>query len=98
MTPTKSQLKTLKTLCHNLKPVIMIGQNGLTENISKEIEIALDFHELVKIKMAVGDRDAKEKLIQLICQQTAAEKIQSIGNMLTLFRRNNKNPKIDFKK
>ncbi|VAW69716.1 hypothetical protein MNBD_GAMMA09-69 [hydrothermal vent metagenome] len=48
----KKHLKYLISLTHNLKPVIMVGQNGITENILKELEIALDFHELVKIKIA----------------------------------------------
>ena len=95
MTLLKKQLKTLKALCHNLKPVVTIGQNGITENVFSEIEIALDHHELVKIKLAAGDRDDREKMIQLICQQTGAEKIQSIGKTLTLFRRNLKKPKIE---
>ena len=50
MTLTKLQHKHLITLTHDLKPVIMVGQNGITDNILKELEIALDFHELVKIK------------------------------------------------
>jgi len=95
MNMTKPQLKTLKTLSHNLKPVVTVGQNGITENVMSEIESALDYHELVKIKLATGDRDDREEMIQLICQQTGAEKIQSIGKVLTLFLRNTKKPKID---
>jgi len=95
MTLSKNQLKTLKTLSHNLKPVVTVGQNGITENVMSEIESALDYHELVKIKLAAGDRDDREEMIQLICQQTGAEKIQSIGKVLTLFLRNTKKPKID---
>jgi RNA-binding protein len=95
MTLSKKQLKTLKTLSHNLKPVVTAGQNGLTENVLNEIELALDFHELVKIKLAAGDRDDREEMIRLIFQKTGAEKIQSIGKTLTLFRRNAKKPKID---
>lgn len=91
---SKQQLKKLKGLCHELKPVVTVGQNGLTENVSSEINIALDYHELVKIKLAAGDRDDREEIIQLICNQTNAEKIQSIGKTLTLFRRNPKKPKI----
>ena len=98
MTLSKNQLKTLKTLSHNLKPVIMIGQNGLTENVVNEIELAINFHELVKIKMAAGDRDDREEMIKLIYQKTGAEKVQSIGKTITLFRRNPKKPKIDLGK
>ena len=92
---SKNQFKTLKTLSHHLNPVVTVGQNGITENVMSEIETALDFHELVKIKLAGGDRDDRLAMIELICKQTAAEKIQSIGKVVTLFRRNLKKPKID---
>jgi len=94
MPVSKQQKKTLLSLTHNLNPVVIIGQNGITENVMNEIEIALDFHELVKIKLSAGDRDSRDEMIQVICSQTKAEKIQSIGKTLTLFRRNFKKPKI----
>lgn len=92
---SKNQLKHLKTLTHHLKPVISIGQNGVTDNVLNELEIALNHHELVKIKIAGEDRDTRQLIIQQLCEQTSAEKIQVIGKTLTLFRRNTKKPKID---
>ena len=93
---SKNQLKSLKNLAHHLKPVVTIGQNGITENVMHEIDIALNYHELVKIKLAAGEREDRQEMIQILCKQTKAEKVQSIGKTLTLFRRNLEKPKIQF--
>lgn len=95
-TLSKTQMKTLKNLAHHLKPIIIIGQHGLSDNVLNEIEIALDHHELVKIKIAAGDRDDREAICLMICEKTEATKIQSIGKTLTIFRKNPKKPKIKF--
>ena len=95
---SKTQIKHLLKLAHHLKPVISIGQNGITDNVLNEVEIALNHHELVKIKIAGEDREARQAMIQQLCEQTSAEKIQAIGKTLTLFRRNTQKPKIDLPK
>ena len=95
---TRPQIKHLVTLAHHLKPVIMVGQNGVTENLLNELTIALDHHELVKIKIAGEDRDSRNEMIKQLCENSAAEKVQAIGKTLTLFRRNPKKPKIDLPK
>ncbi|MDH5736000.1 MAG: ribosome assembly RNA-binding protein YhbY [Gammaproteobacteria bacterium] len=93
---SKDQIKHLLKLTHHLKPIISIGQNGITDNVMNELDIALNHHELVKIKIAGEDRDARQAMIQQLCDQTSAEKIQAIGKTLTLFRRNPEKPKIQF--
>ncbi len=95
---SKPQIKHLVSLTHNLKAVIMIGQNGLTDNILKELETALDFHELVKIKIAGADKEGLDQVIAQLIKETSAEKVKAIGKTLTLFRRNTKKPKIDLPK
>jgi RNA-binding protein len=92
----KPQLKFLLSLTHNLKPVISIGQNGISENVLNELNIALNYHELVKIKITGEDRDARKGMIQTLIDATKAEKVQAIGKTLTLFRRNFEKPKIRF--
>ena len=91
---TKDQKKHLRSLAHKLKAVILIGQKGLTEPVLNEINIALDAHELIKIKIAAGDRDEKKEIIASISAQTAAEEVQRIGNTASYFRRNQDKPKI----
>jgi len=93
MSLSTNQTKTLRGLAHSLKPVVMVGQNGLKDTIFKEIETALDFHELIKVKIA-ADRDEREAIIKEIMKISKAEKVQQIGQVLVLFRRNPENPKI----
>jgi len=76
----------MKTKAHDLKPVIMIGQAGLTEAVSKEIELALDIHELIKIKVR-AEREDRKQIQQQICTETNAELIQSIGQVIVIYRK-----------
>jgi RNA-binding protein len=80
------QKKELKTQAHLLKPIIMIGQAGLTEAVLKELEIALDLHELLKIKVRI-ERDQRKKIFQQICTETKSETIQSIGQVIVIYRK-----------
>lgn len=91
---TEQQLKHLRGLAHKLKPVVMVGQHGLKETILEEIENALEFHELIKVKISVGDRDMRDEIIETILEDSRATLVQRVGNMATLFRRNPKKPKI----
>ncbi len=81
--------KKLKSQSHELKPVIMIGQAGLTDTVLAEIEIALDHHELIKIKIR-AERDDRKTICEHICDKTRATLIQTIGQMAVLYRRNPK--------
>ncbi|HID44931.1 MAG TPA: ribosome assembly RNA-binding protein YhbY [Chromatiaceae bacterium] len=94
MSLSNSQIRHLRGLAHSLKPVVMVGQHGLRESVLEEIGIALDFHELIKIKVSAGDRDERDRIITSIVDETGAERVQRIGNMAILFRRNTKKPKI----
>ncbi len=88
MALSKKQLKFLRAKCHDLKPVIMLGQKGLTDEVLKELEIALEHHELVKIKLSVEDREMRQKIATQICNKSHAEAVQSIGRMLSVYRLN----------
>ena len=94
MALSKKQEKFLRSLAHSKKPVIWVGQHGLTENVVTEIENALDHHELIKIKLRVGDRDTRDASIEDICSATGAEQVQRTGNIVTLYRKNMKKPGI----
>ena len=95
---TKSQIKFLRSKAHDLKPVVMLGQKGLTDAVLNELEIALDHHELVKVKLSVDDRDARKQLIDEICMHTHAESVQSIGKTVSVYRANAKEPVIHLPK
>ena len=85
---TESQRKNLRRLGHGLNPVVMIGAAGLSDAVLEEAEGALDHHELVKIKVRVGDRAARDGIIGRLCAETGAELVQRIGHMALLYRAN----------
>lgn len=87
----ETQKKRLKRLAHDLKPVVMVGQHGLKDSILEELDIALDFHQLIKVKVSVGDRDARDELIQqLLKHASKAVLVQKIGNIAILYQKNPK--------
>jgi RNA-binding protein len=95
---SKKQIKFLRAKCHDLKAVIMLGQKGLTEEVLNELDIALIHHELVKIKLAVDDREARKQMISEICDKSQSQEIQSIGKTLSVYRVNPDKEIIDIPK
>jgi RNA-binding protein len=91
---TEPQRRLLRSLAHPRKPIVAIGRNGVTDSVLSELDRALDHHELVKVKVGIGDRVSRAQAIQTICERTGALLIQRIGFIATLFRRNPENPVI----
>ena len=90
----RTQLRYLRGLAHELKPVILVGAKGLSENLLAELESALDHHELVKLRIAAEEREARDALATDIAARVGAETVQRIGHTLSLFRRNDEKPRI----
>lgn len=86
MTLSNPQKRYLKGLAHTLKPVVSIGNNGLTANVLAEVELALDHHELIKIKIPTDDKDQKNAMVTDIIAHSGAAKLQVIGHILTVYR------------
>jgi RNA-binding protein len=86
MNLSNKQKKHLKGLAHPLKPVVLLGQNGLTEGVLAEIENALNFHELIKVKVATDDREMKQLIIDAIVRETEAINVAKIGHIVVLYR------------
>ncbi len=80
------QKQYLKGLAHNLNPVVMLGNNGLTEGVLAEIDNALNYHELIKVKIAGADRETKQLIIDAIVRETQSSAVQTIGHVLVLYR------------
>lgn len=88
-----TQIQYLKGLAHHRKPVILVGNAGLTAAVLREIEIALNAHELLKIRMPAVERVDRQAMFEQICRDTRAEPVQHIGRMAVIYRRAEK-PKI----
>lgn len=90
MSITEKQKRWLKKQVHHLKPVVIVGQHGVTEPVLAELDIALDHHELLKIKVNAGDRVERDTAIGFICERTRANLVAQIGNVAALYRENPK--------
>lgn len=87
------QISYLRGLAHNLNPVVMISNKGLSESVLKEINVNLDAHELIKIKVMSDDRALRIQMLTDICTQTNAIAVHHIGKQLVVYRQSTK-PKI----
>ncbi|WP_444995952.1 ribosome assembly RNA-binding protein YhbY [Aliikangiella sp. IMCC44359] len=85
---SNKQIRHLRSLAHNLKPVVIIGDKGLTPNVIDEINNTLEIHELIKVKIRADERDERQQMIDAITQKTNSGFIQRVGHIVTLFRRN----------
>ena len=86
MSLNKKQIQHLKGLAHSLKPVVLLGNNGLTEAVVAEIDYALNHHELIKVKIPTDDRETKGLIVDAICRETQSTKVQVIGKTLIIYR------------
>jgi RNA-binding protein len=86
MSLTEKQRKHLRALAHHRKVIVIVGQSGLTENVIGEIDNALGHHELVKVRINAGDRDARQAMIDNIRAQTESEVVQTIGHIGVFYR------------
>lgn len=80
--------RQLRAIGHKLKPVVTIAGNGLSEGVRAELERALTDHELIKVKLAVGDREVRDAVLQELLEEHRAELVQRVGNVALLLRRN----------
>ena len=85
---TNRQKRHLQALAHHRKPVIIVGANGLSEAVMKEMERALDHHELIKVRLNAADRERRSVMITQIGQALEAELVQCVGHVATWFRSN----------
>lgn len=88
MNLSESNKKHLRGLGHELKPLIMVGDAGLSESLLAEFESTLDHHELIKVRVRVGDRKARDEIIAKLCSKSAAALIQRVGNIALVYRPN----------
>jgi RNA-binding protein len=83
---TTKQKSHLRSMAHNLKPVVTVGNAGLSDSVLRELDLTLEHHELIKVRIQSGDRDERKKLIEDLCDQSNSSLIQSIGHIAVIYR------------
>jgi len=89
------QIRFLRGLAHDLNPVVMIGNKGMSDGVRMELDEALTRHDLVKIRVIADDREARDEVVKALVRDTKSELIQKVGHTATFYRRSDK-PKILF--
>ena len=89
----QSEKKALKAAGHNLKPVITIGMNGLSESLLSEFEKTIDHHELIKIRIRISDKSSRKELIKELCDKSKSQVVSTVGSTAVVFRKNPKSQK-----
>ena len=86
MTPV--QRKELRARAHGLKPVILLGNAGLSDAVLAETDRALHDHELIKVRLPGVKRELREQMAVRLCTQLGAQQVQAIGHVRVIFRAN----------
>ncbi len=84
---SEQQKRELRGRGHGLKPVVSIGNAGLNAAVIREIDLSLDHHELMKVRIGSADRDTKQQLIDALCKACNAERVQAIGHIALIYRK-----------
>ncbi|HEY5633015.1 MAG TPA: YhbY family RNA-binding protein [Burkholderiaceae bacterium] len=83
---TPAQRRGLRAQAHHLKPVVIVGEAGLTQAVLAEADAALRAHQLVKIRVLGDERAARAQLMESVCAALACAAVQSIGKLLVVYR------------
>ena len=90
---SEKQKRYLRGLGHSLHPVVTIGQKGMRQAVMDEVELALLSHELIKVKINIGEHPQRDAVVSRICDATEATLVQRIGNTALYYRPNPKKRK-----
>ncbi|HUL97080.1 MAG TPA: ribosome assembly RNA-binding protein YhbY [Usitatibacter sp.] len=85
---TAKKRSELRARAHKLSPIVIIGDKGLTDEVLAEVDRSLKAHELIKVRAATADRDAREIFFEKICEALGAQEVQEIGKILVVYREN----------
>ncbi len=83
---TGKERRYLNALAHDLKPVVTVGNAGLTDNVINEIDIALSVHELIKVKINHGDHDTRAQIDTEIAGRVRCNPVKNIGRVFIYYR------------
>lgn len=83
---TNAQIRFLRGQAHGLKAILQVGGKGITDALLAELDLALEHHELVKIKVGAEDRDQRFAFVDALTKRSGAALVQRIGHMAILYR------------
>lgn len=89
---SNAQKRYLRGLAHELKPVVLVGAKGVTPALLAELDLALEQHELLKVKIATDDREVRDAWIDALAGQSGAALVGRIGHVAILYRRRQEKP------
>ncbi len=92
----EQQKRYLRGLGHKIKPVVLLGKSGFNDQVFEEISVSLAHHELIKVKINAEDRSERKRVTNEIINRSQALLIQSIGNIILMYKNNPDNPRITF--
>lgn len=94
MNLSESQKRFLRGLGHQLKPVVTVGDAGLSNTVLQEFDSTISHHELIKVRVRADSRQSRDALIDDLCRTGAGDLIQRIGNVALIYRSNPDKPRI----
>ena len=83
---TNAQIRFLRGQAHDLKAMLQVGGKGITDALVTEVELALEHHELIKVKVGGADREQRDAMIADLAERADAALVQRIGHTATLYR------------
>ena len=92
---TGKQARFLRSVGHSLKPILQVGKFGITDNFIKQVNSALDTHELIKVKVGKNSETELKKAVDILLSQIPCQLAQSIGKTLLLYKPKDDNPKAE---
>ena len=94
MTISPSQKRYLRGLAHSLSPVILLGQKGVSPSLIAELKLALDHHELLKVRLSGADKEERAAQLAALVEASGAEIVQLIAHTASMRKRNEKEPRL----
>ncbi len=88
MALTERQKKHLRRLGHDLHPIVLVGQRGMNTGVVEELKLALDHHELVKLRVRAGSREDRDAIFVELASQSGSEFVFRIGNVGLFYKKN----------
>lgn len=90
MNISAQQKRYLRSLAHALKPVVTVGESGLNDSVLRELDLSIEHHELIKVRVHAADREERKRLIDELCSKSNSTLVQSIGHLAVIYRASKK--------